>query len=69
MRKPRKNRLKVIVLGLSYDNLDRLRAGHPIKFDGSTAGFNKVEFLVFAGETKRSVQRDLWSAIELLATK
>jgi len=68
MRKPRNNRLKLVVIGLSYDNLDRLRAGHPIKLD--SAGFSdKVEFLVFAGKTKRSMQSDLRSAIELLAAK
>lgn len=47
-----------IILGLSHGNLDRLRAGEPIKFDGTPYGF-AGDVLIFAGETEISMARKL----------
>lgn len=37
-----------LVLGLSFKNLDRLRAGDPIEFDGAPYGY-PGSVLIFAG--------------------
>lgn len=39
----------VLVLGLSHGNLDRLRAGEPIQFDGAPYGYPGTIF-IFAGK-------------------
>jgi hypothetical protein len=50
----------VVVLGLSHSNLDRLRDGQPIKFDGAELGLPEgTEIMIFAGETERAMQRDV----------
>ena len=43
-----------LFLGLSFDNLDRLRAGQPVRFPGETYGFSG-EILIFAGETEATM--------------
>jgi hypothetical protein len=51
--------MRLVVLGLSHGNLDRLRAGSPIRFNGATAGLDDdIEFLICAGETEQSMQRE-----------
>lgn len=47
---------KVLILGLSHGNLDRLREGQPIKFDGHNYGF-EGEVIIFAGETEATMAR------------
>jgi hypothetical protein len=44
----------VLVLGLSFANLDMLRAGKPIKFDGTPYGYPGT-ILIFAGATERAM--------------
>lgn len=44
----------VLVLGLSHDNLDRLRAGQPITFDAKPYGYDG-EILIFAGKTEKAM--------------
>lgn len=39
----------LLVLGLSHGNLDRLRAGQPIEFDGSLYGYPGT-VLIFSGK-------------------
>jgi hypothetical protein len=51
--------VKLVVFGLSHANLGRLKDGAPIKFNGSTCGLgDDIEFLIFAGESERTMQRD-----------
>lgn len=51
--------ITLIVFGLSHRNLDLLREGKPIKFSGDTCGLDaSFEFVIFAGESERQMQRD-----------
>jgi len=50
----------LVLFGLSYKNLDKLKEGLPIKFNGATAGLSdEYEFLIFAGETEQTMARDV----------
>jgi hypothetical protein len=40
------------ILGLSFANLDRLRAGHPIQFDGTPYGYDG-KILLFSGPDEK----------------
>jgi hypothetical protein len=52
--------VRLVVLGLSHKNLDKLREGLPIKFNGDQAGLPAdVEVLIFAGESEQTMQREL----------
>jgi len=54
----------LVILGLSHMNLNRLKAGQPIPIDGSSLGLPAgTEILIFAGETERSMQRELHQLI------
>ena len=49
---------KVLFLGLSHENLDRLRRGQPIEFD--LAQFQGAEYVViFSGPTTEAMSREL----------
>jgi len=48
-----------IVLGLSYANLDRLKAGRPIKIDTTELGLPGGEILIFSGETEEAMAEEL----------
>jgi hypothetical protein len=51
--------LRIVVLGLSHKNLDKLREGKPIKFNGATVRLDDdIEFLIFGGETEQTMQRE-----------
>ena len=51
--------VRLVVLGLSHKNLDELRKGRPIKFGGDTVRLDDdIEFLIFAGENERAMQRE-----------
>lgn len=39
----------VLILGLSHGNLDRLRAGEPIQFDGAPYGY-EGNIVIFSGK-------------------
>ena len=51
--------IKLVLLGLSHINLDRLKADQPIKFAGEEVGIDDVEFVIFSGETEQSMAREL----------
>ena len=51
--------VKIVMLGLSHVNLDRLKKGQPIKFDGAEVSLPGVEMIIFAGKDERSMQREL----------
>jgi hypothetical protein len=56
--------IKLVVLGLSYVNLDRLRQGQPIKFNGATVGLdNNIEFMIFSGQSEQTMQREFHELI------
>jgi len=51
---------RTVLLGLSYENLDRLKKGMPIRFDSGEIGLTPgTEFLIFAGRTEQSMAADL----------
>ena len=51
--------IRLVVLGLSHKNLDKLREGIPIKFNGSTVMLDDdIEILIFSGETEQTMQRE-----------
>lgn len=56
-RGPRK--IKLIVLGLSHLNLERLRQGQPIHFPGEDVTIPGVEFMIFSGATEATMAREL----------
>ncbi len=45
---------RMLVLGLSYENLGRLRAGQPIQFDAKPYGYDG-EIVIFAGKTEAAM--------------
>lgn len=49
----------MIIFGLSYVNLLRLREGKPITFRGEDVGLSDVEFLIFSGETEQFMAREM----------
>lgn len=51
----------MIVVGLSHENLDRLRAGKPIDFDLGDIGL-VGECFIFAGETEDEMMENLCNA-------
>ncbi len=51
--------IKVIVLGLSRINIDRLGKGQPIEFSGEDVGLEDVEIVIFAGATEELMARQL----------
>lgn len=46
---------KLIAFGLSETNLERLKAGNPIVFDGAAIDLVGFEFLIFAGKDESSM--------------
>jgi hypothetical protein len=51
--------VRLVVLGLSHKNLDKLREGQPIKFNGAAVRLDDdIEFLIFAGETEQAMQKE-----------
>lgn len=52
----REGRPRMLLLGLSHENLNRLRGGEPIKFNQQEVGFtDDVEVLIFAGKTEAEI--------------
>ena len=51
--------VKVVILGLSKINIERLQKGMPISFPGTDVGLKGVEFMILAGETEQSMQHEL----------
>lgn len=53
---------ELVFVGLSHMNLERLKAGQPIKCMLSEFGVDTpipVHLVIFAGETEQSMQRDV----------
>jgi hypothetical protein len=52
--------VKLVILGLSFKNLEKLKEGRPIKIMGDTIGLTSdVEFLIFSGETEQSMHKEM----------
>ncbi|WP_423396051.1 hypothetical protein [Burkholderia sp. LMG 21824] len=50
---------KMVILGLSRENITRLQAGKPIKFDAEQIGLPGYEFFIVFGETEQAIYDDL----------
>lgn len=57
------DRRKLIGLGLSHENLKRLKDNQPIRFKGESVGLDGVDVLIFAGKTEESMAAKLDPAI------
>lgn len=51
--------VKLVILGFSRLNLDRLGAGQPIEFDGEEVNLPGVRVVIFAGSSEESMAREL----------
>lgn len=54
---------KLLGLGLSHENLKRLKANKPIRFKGEPLGLDGIDVLIFAGATEISMAKNLDPAI------
>jgi hypothetical protein len=59
VRKETGRPVKLVVLGLSHRNLERLKAGEPIMFKGEDVAVADVDFIIFSGETEASMAREM----------
>ena len=50
---------RVFFFGLSHENLRRLKLGQPIKINGDEIGFPLTVFVIFVGETEKTMANDL----------
>lgn len=50
---------KLLGLGLTHTNLDRLRDNQSINIKGKSVGLDNLEILIFAGETEESIADQL----------
>ena len=57
------NGRKLLGLGLSHENLARLKDGMPIRFKGEPVGIPLYDILIFAGKTEESMAKELDPAI------
>lgn len=54
--------VQLMIIGLSHENLRRLRQGRPIKCKASDFGCTSeipIEMMIFSGETEQSMARDM----------
>jgi hypothetical protein len=50
---------RLVILGLSYNNLEELKKGRPILIKGSTIGLeDDIELLIFSGKDELTMKRD-----------
>jgi hypothetical protein len=57
-------KVRLVMLGLSHANLDELRKGCPIRFNGSAAGLeDDIYFMIFAGESEWKMQREILDSV------
>lgn len=54
---------KIILVGLSHENVARLFADEPIVFDLVEFGMSPQKFCIVAGETEQSILDDLSSKV------
>lgn len=50
---------ELIVLGLSDENIKRLKNNQPITFDLDQLGIKGIRIFIFAGETEESMAEDM----------
>lgn len=50
---------KLIGIGLSHGNLERLKEGKPIKINGPDIGLPDMEILIFSGSTEMAMAKQL----------
>jgi hypothetical protein len=55
--------LTVVLLGLSHQNLDRLKAGEPITVKGDDVHLPGAEIVIFSGKDERTMQREMQELI------
>jgi hypothetical protein len=56
--------VRIVMFGLTHANLGELMKGRPINFTGDTCGLTEdIEFLIFTGESERSMQREFHELI------
>lgn len=48
-----------MILGLSDENIERLKNGQPIKFNMSALGFPAIEVLIFNGKNEQTMKKEL----------
>jgi hypothetical protein len=53
-----------LILGLTDENLRRLREGMPIYIDGRDVSLPKIDVVIMAGRTEEEMMRDLKEASE-----
>jgi len=58
-KRPGGQTIKVVVLGLSRVNVERLQAGQPIIVRGDEIGLDEADIVLFAGETEASMAREM----------
>ena len=54
---------KIFLIGLSWANLDRLRADQPIKFDGAQVYGLDGDVIILAGESEQAMAHAIASSI------
>lgn len=53
-----KNNQQTVGIGITAENVERLKAGQPIHLNGANIGIN-LDILILYGETYEALQRDL----------
>lgn len=48
-----------LILGLSDENLKRLKNGEPIKFNMKEVGFDNIDVVIFNGKDEQKMKNDL----------
>ena len=56
-------KLRLVILGLSQINVERLKAGMPIHFDGAEVGLPGNEFMIFVGDNEPQMAREVHELI------
>jgi len=59
----------MIVLGLSDENMKRLKQDQPIKFNLKELGLGDYDVFIFNGKTEQSMYEQMKEAIDPLKTK
>jgi len=59
---------KEIILGLSDENLERLKKDQPIKFNLSELGFGDIDVFIFNGKDNQKMMEMLKGAIDPFST-
>ncbi len=57
--RPRKNKAPLVGLGLSEENIKRLKQGRPIRLDLKDLGLRPTEIMIFYGATEVDMRGEL----------